>query len=146
MRPSWPRRARLRIPARLRTRAQLRTRVLVSVLAVTLVALAAFDFAAVTALRGYLLRQTDSQLQTVLNPIQGPRLRVLLQQKRKITRHLLPIVGQYYVAFVPGKGQTVIFEQAGSGLVPPIAGGLRVRRAGHAQTVTSDRGTPSCAC
>jgi hypothetical protein len=83
MRPSWPRRAQLRIPARLRTRAQLRTRVLVSVLAVTLVALAAFDFAAVTVLRGYLLRQTDSQLQTVLSPMQGPRLRALLQESER---------------------------------------------------------------
>jgi two-component system OmpR family sensor kinase len=41
---------------------------------------------------------------------------------------------------VTGKGQTVIFEQAGSGLAPPIADWLRARRAGHAQTVTSDRG------
>jgi len=46
-------------------RAQLRTRVLAGVLAVTLIALAAFDFAAVTGLRHYLLGQTDSQLQAV---------------------------------------------------------------------------------
>ena len=55
MRPRGPRRA------------QLRTRVLAGVLAVTLVALAGFDFAAVTALRGYLVGQTDSRLQTVLS-------------------------------------------------------------------------------
>ena len=48
-------------------RAQLRTRVLAGVLAVTLVALVAFDVAAVTALRGYLVGQTDSQLQNVLS-------------------------------------------------------------------------------
>lgn len=53
------------MPGRLR-RAQLRTRVLAGVLAITLVAIAAFDVTAVTALRGYLLGQTDSQLQNVL--------------------------------------------------------------------------------
>ncbi|HWG63384.1 MAG TPA: HAMP domain-containing sensor histidine kinase [Streptosporangiaceae bacterium] len=47
--------------------AQLRTRVLAGVLAVTLIALVAFDFAAVTSLRGYLLNQTDSRLQQVLD-------------------------------------------------------------------------------
>ena len=40
---------------------------LLGVLAVTLVALVAFDVAAVTALRGYLIGQTDQQLQEVLS-------------------------------------------------------------------------------
>jgi two-component system, OmpR family, sensor kinase len=52
---------------RLPRRAKLRTRVLLGVLAVTLVALVAFDVAAVTALRGYLLSQTDQQLRQVLS-------------------------------------------------------------------------------
>jgi two-component system, OmpR family, sensor kinase len=47
--------------------AKLRTRVLLGVLAVTLVALVAFDFSAVAALRGYLLSQTDGQLRSVLS-------------------------------------------------------------------------------
>ena len=47
-------------------RPQLRTRVLAGVLLITVVALVAFDVAAVTALRGYLLGQTDSRLQNVL--------------------------------------------------------------------------------
>ncbi len=51
---------------RLRGPARLRTRVLVGVVAVTLVALAAFDLVAVTALRGYLLGQADAQLKGVL--------------------------------------------------------------------------------
>jgi two-component system OmpR family sensor kinase len=46
--------------------AKLRTRVLAGVLLVTLVALAAFDIAGVTALRSYLIGQTDSQLRNVL--------------------------------------------------------------------------------
>src|SRR6266700_3089651 len=47
--------------------AQLRTRVLVGVLSITLVALAAFDFAAVTGLHRYLLSHTDAQLDSVLS-------------------------------------------------------------------------------
>ena len=47
-------------------RAQLRTRVLAGVLAITVLALVAFDFAAVGALRRYLLGHTDAQLQSVL--------------------------------------------------------------------------------
>jgi two-component system, OmpR family, sensor kinase len=47
-------------------RALLRTRVLVGVLLVTLVALAAFDVAGVTALRTYLIGQTDSGLRQVI--------------------------------------------------------------------------------
>ena len=44
-------------------------------LLITVVALVAFDVAAVTALRGYLLGQTDSRLQTVLSlyrPVNRP--------------------------------------------------------------------------
>ena len=55
-------------------RPRLRTRVLVGVLAVTLGALAAFDVAAVAALRGYLIGRTDSQLREVLalyKPLMG---------------------------------------------------------------------------
>ena len=57
-----------RHPALLRRlgRAQLRTRVLAGVLLIMLAALVAFDFAAVTALRGYLLGHTDEQLQEVV--------------------------------------------------------------------------------
>jgi two-component system, OmpR family, sensor kinase len=50
-------------------RAGLRTEVLVGVLAVTLIALAGFDVAAVTALRGYLLTETDSQLAHAIPPV-----------------------------------------------------------------------------
>jgi two-component system OmpR family sensor kinase len=56
-------------------RPQLRTRVLAGVLLITVVALVAFDVAAVTALRRYLLSQTDSRLQTVLSlyrPVNRP--------------------------------------------------------------------------
>jgi two-component system, OmpR family, sensor kinase len=60
--PDWHAILTLRHPRQ----AQLRTRVLAGVLAVTVIALVAFDFAAVGALRRYLLGHTDAQLQTVL--------------------------------------------------------------------------------
>jgi two-component system, OmpR family, sensor kinase len=62
-RPDWHAILTLQRPRR----AQLRTRVLAGVLAVTVIALVAFDFAAVGALRRYLLGHTDAQLQTVLS-------------------------------------------------------------------------------
>ncbi|HEY3866798.1 MAG TPA: HAMP domain-containing sensor histidine kinase [Actinocrinis sp.] len=58
-------------------RPQLRTRVLAGVVSIALIALAAFDFAAVTALRQYLLDKTDSSLETVL-ALTRPRLETLL--------------------------------------------------------------------
>jgi two-component system OmpR family sensor kinase len=58
--------ATVRTQLRRARRAKLRTRVLLGVLGVTLVALVAFDVAAVTALRGYLMNQTDNQLRAVL--------------------------------------------------------------------------------
>jgi two-component system OmpR family sensor kinase len=61
-RPDWHAVLTLQRPRR----AQLRTRVMAGVLAVTVIALVAFDFAAVGALRRYLLGHTDAQLQTVL--------------------------------------------------------------------------------
>jgi two-component system, OmpR family, sensor kinase len=69
--PDWAGRARNRLGA---ARIRLRTRVLAGVLAVTLAALVAFDIAAVTALRGYLTGQTDSQLREVLSVYQHARL------------------------------------------------------------------------
>src|SRR5262249_45612868 len=55
-------------------RARLRTKVLAGVLAVTLIALVGFDIAAVAALRGYLVGQTDSQLREVLSVYQHVKL------------------------------------------------------------------------
>jgi two-component system, OmpR family, sensor kinase len=57
---------RLRLPGLPRW-ALLRTRVLASVLLLTLLVLAAFDVAAISALRSYLLGKTDAQLHDVLN-------------------------------------------------------------------------------
>ncbi len=62
-RPDWHAILTLQRPRR----AQLRTRVLAGVLAVTVIALVAFDFAAVGALRRYLVGHTDAQLRAVLS-------------------------------------------------------------------------------
>jgi two-component system, OmpR family, sensor kinase len=104
-------------------RAQLRLRVLAGVVAIALTALVAFDIAAVTVLRGYLLTQTDETLQAVLTVTQ-PRLPVLLPPSQapagaaQWTTSISPvtqvqdhsIVGDYDVAYVPAHGTGVILE------------------------------------
>jgi two-component system OmpR family sensor kinase len=118
----------------------LRTRVLAGVVLITLIALVGFDLAAVTALRGYLLNQTDSQLASVTNEFVGPRLQAVLPPARRRAPPPPPglqrVIGQVYVAFLSGHRKIVIL-----GVVPafvprlppgllPLAYGQRV------QTVT----------
>jgi hypothetical protein len=55
-----------RLPSALAARNQLRVRVLAGVVAVTLAALAAFDFTAVTTMRHNLYQQTQNQLSAVI--------------------------------------------------------------------------------
>src|SRR5437588_6040103 len=57
-------------PFRRVVRGRLRLRALFAVVVVTLAVLVAFDFAAVTALRGYLMNQTDSALRTAGSLVQ----------------------------------------------------------------------------
>jgi two-component system, OmpR family, sensor kinase len=141
-------------------RPQLRTRVLAGVLLITVVALVAFDAAAVTALRRYLLTQTDSRLQTVLSlyrPVQV-RMRSQLPKAAAVPgAHRLPpaqvrvnwmiagprvrlsppVLAQYYVGFVSVHGQRG-FVVGNPRLVPQLPPGLQVHAAGpRAQTVTS---------
>ena len=99
-------------------RGRLRTKVVAGVLAITLVVLAVFDFAAITALRKYLVSQTDVTLKSALAQTQ-PRLTDLLPASRKPGNTLsLPVVGEYYIAFVPTKG-AVVNLQGGPGIAPP---------------------------
>jgi two-component system OmpR family sensor kinase len=83
-------------------RAQLRTRVLAGVLAVTVIALVAFDFAAVGALRRYLLGHTDTQLQTVLNLYRPMTITLPTRGNWTITRRLPNVSGQSHLP--PGAG------------------------------------------
>ncbi|HEV3287510.1 MAG TPA: ATP-binding protein [Streptosporangiaceae bacterium] len=144
-------------------RAQLRIQVLVGVVLVTLVALAAFDLAAVTALHGYLLARTDGQLRTVQGqyraqgvaqsaplPFGVPRQVVLRGRpvgpapksswtKTVVGPHLvLPgTLGQYYVVWVSPHGSRV-FVHGNPALVPLLPPNLAALAAGRrAQTVAS---------
>jgi len=144
-------------------RPQLRTRVLVGVLLITLVALVAFDVAAVTALRGYLLNQTDRQMQTVLGlyrpldmNIYGRLTRRPAQLKvstpprstpvRQVViigpRLRLPgILGAYYVVFVSGHRKAKALVIGNTDLRPRLHLALPAPAAyQHAQTVTSFNG------
>jgi two-component system OmpR family sensor kinase len=135
-------------------RGQLRTRVVAGVLLITLLALAAFDFAAVTALRGYLLSQTDSQLQTVLTgrspanlPLitKGFRIAAGQPSDRKSAARWQPtrlpsVLDQYYVVFVSGNGPRLIVN-GDPNLVPRLPADLAaIAAARRAQTVVSRNG------
>jgi len=118
----------------------LRLRVMAGVVAVTLVALAAFDVGAVLMTRDYLLAQTDSSLHLALSVTQ-PKLTSLLadgvpapapttpsrevptalgdtrqqrtrpQSQPHIARSKSPaLVGNFEIAFVPRRGSAVILE------------------------------------
>ena len=144
-------------------RAQLRIQVLVGVVLVTLVALAAFDLAAVAALHGYLLARTDGQLRTVQGQYRaqgvvqsvpvppGVPRQVFLPgrpvgppqksswAKTVVGPHLmLPgTLGQYYVAWVSPRGSRV-FVHGNPALVPLLPPNLAALAAGRrAQTVVS---------
>src|ERR1700691_335973 len=100
-------------------RGKLRVQVLVAVLTITLVGLAMFDIAAVTALRKYLLTQTDATLQSVLDQTQR-RLPTLLPESRRVTWQVeMPVAGAYYISFVPISGK-VVNLQRGPGPKPSI--------------------------
>jgi hypothetical protein len=148
MMPRRPRRRRLRI------------RVLAGVPAVTLVALVAFDIAAVTALRGYLLNQADARLQAVLslyrvnfrpvsagaNPNSFIRKRVERPAGGPVRQRVIAgpfvlapgILGQFCVATVSPSGPRLVFVHGNSSLVPRLPADLARHR--QAQTVASRNG------
>ncbi len=106
-------------------RGKLRTKVVAGVVAITLAVLAVFDFAAVTALKKYLVGQTDVTLQSALT-VTKPRLNQLLPalNKARVVRDgvvqwsSFPSVGAYTIEWVPAKG-AVVDLQGGPGLTPP---------------------------
>jgi two-component system OmpR family sensor kinase len=95
-----------------RRRGKLRTKVVAGVLAIVIAVLAVFDFTAVTALRRYLITQTDANLNSALRPIQ-PRLGELLPEYRNPGATTgIPAFGAYSIEFVPARG-TVVNSQSG---------------------------------
>jgi two-component system, OmpR family, sensor kinase len=133
--------------------------VLLGVLGVTLVALVAFDVAAVTALRGYLLSQTDQQLRQVLSlyrvlPMRD-RVRPLhrnasppqlaTKPRKKITgpRAVLPgALGQFDVVTVNHSRQ-MLSIMGGPQLQPrmPLPNLAELARSQTAVTLTGQDGT-----
>jgi two-component system OmpR family sensor kinase len=92
--------------------------VLIGVLVITLGTLAVFDVAAVTALRTYLVKQTDGTLQSALANTRS-QLPELLPAFRKPDQAVnVPLFGSYYIAFVPSRG-AVVNLQAGPGVDVP---------------------------
>ncbi len=98
------------------SRPKLRTQVLAGVLTITLIVLAAFEFTAVDALRRYLVGQTDSRLQKVLTVTQQ-QLNLLIPAATSDLPRQVPVLGDYYVAFVPSNGPVVTLEE-GPGPAP----------------------------
>jgi two-component system, OmpR family, sensor kinase len=112
-------------------RVQLRLKVMAGVVVVTLVALVAFDVAAVTTMRRYLLGQTDSNLQGALT-LTEPRLDALLSGGVRPGRpgggHATPaqfrpspgervtaLPGAFAIAFLPFRGAQVDLQVAANG-------------------------------
>jgi two-component system OmpR family sensor kinase len=137
-------------------RARLRTRVLIGVLAVTLVALVAFDVAAVTALRGYLLSQTDQRLQNVLSLYRVLRIPQPFSQVHRRTSNTVSTprkvisgpslrlpgaLGQFEVVTPSHRGPTVSVR-GGPDLVPRLPPDLgTLARTRQAVTVPSRDGS-----
>jgi two-component system, OmpR family, sensor kinase len=150
---------RTRKPRRL----QLRTRVLAGVLSVTILALVAFDFAAVNGLRGYLVSQTDSRLGGVLSLYRPLSVSLPPATQARIAPHFvrayvhgesrptqLKIVGPrvqvpaalgiYWVSWVGAKGPRT-FVAGNTALKPKLPPNLKAIAAGRsARTVASLHG------
>jgi two-component system, OmpR family, sensor kinase len=126
-----------------RRRLQLRTRVLAGVLAVTVVVFVAFDAVAVAELRRYLVNRVDNTLQTVL-ALSSPHLDRLFYEAGtgRPTPVLQAGLGTYnYLAFVPDRGSTVVFD-AEPGVAPEFPADLTRLAASHqARTVAARSGS-----
>lgn len=144
---------------------QLRTRVVAGVVAVTLVALASFDFAAITALRGYLIGQTNAQLGRVLHlyrpvtvtigagplrrqvrqpvpaGVQWPSPAAVRQTVIDGPRLFLPgALGEYSVKWVPGHGRGGTFVRS-PGLLAKLPSNLQaIAVHGRLQTLVGPDG------
>ncbi len=129
---SHSRLSRTLAPLRRLPRVRLRLKVMAGVVAVTLVALAAFDLAAVATMRRYLLAQTDSSLQSALT-LTVPKVGSLLSSQppvrvagnpRPVQVRLGPtspgskfpsFPGAFDMVFLPIHGNQVILQIAATG-------------------------------
>jgi two-component system, OmpR family, sensor kinase len=108
------------------TRPKLRIQVLAGVLAVTLVALAAFDVIAVTALHRYLIGQSGQRLQAALTVAQ-PKVNVIIRTERTT-----PVPGAYTIVLVPqGKTKRPVVLEYGQAALAQIRPPVVQVAAGH---------------
>jgi two-component system, OmpR family, sensor kinase len=139
---------------------QLRLRVMAGVVAVTLLALAAFDVGAVTTMRRYLLTQTDSSLHGALT-LTVPRLRAILDGSPGPGLAARPVQvmpppggwirslpGAFDMTFVPVRGRQVALQvSAGAGprgpnwVLSPKAAKVAVQPGPHTVLWTRDLGS-----
>ena len=143
-------------------RAQLRLRVMAGVVAITLVALVAFDVAAVATMRRNLLTQTDSDLHVALT-LTVPRLPALLGVQASVGQQpqvalggpqservsgpprYWVVPGAFDITFLPERGRQVALQAAANGAVgaagwhlSPTAAKVAVKPGPH--TVIAPRG------
>ncbi|MBV9450841.1 MAG: HAMP domain-containing histidine kinase [Streptosporangiaceae bacterium] len=100
-------------------RIRLRTQVLAGVLSITLLALVAFDIAAVSELHRYLVGRTNSNLRTTLTMIQ-PQLDLMVADALASGNRQTALPGGYDIAFLPaGQTHPVVLERSfGNAAVP----------------------------
>jgi two-component system OmpR family sensor kinase len=114
-------------------RAQLRLKVMAGVVIVTLVALVAFDVAAVNVMRRNLLSQTDANLQVALTltkpmlaRILGPPPGQVFQQGRAVAAgaavplsrkapNFIALAGAFDMVFLPSRGAQIMLQEAAGG-------------------------------
>jgi hypothetical protein len=87
------------------------------VLVIVIAALAVFDFIAVSALRQYLIAQTDGNLSSALQQTQLKLTKLLPEYRNLSVTVDTPVFGQYAIEFVPVKGASVTL-QGGGGSAP----------------------------
>ena len=102
-------------------RITLRLRVMAGAVVITLIALAAFDIAAVSTMRSYLLGTTRANLQQALT-VTAPRLDVLLPafSVSRMPNGAMAasyVIGEYSVVYRPAHGQRIVL-QYGAGFGP----------------------------
>jgi two-component system, OmpR family, sensor kinase len=134
-------------------RGKLRTKVVAGVVAITVAVLAIFDLAAVTALRKYLIGQTDGTLTSALTATQ-PRLTAILPALRReqIAKAQIaqanfavggfPAIGGYTIEWVPAKGSVVNLQVqgGGAGFAVPATAVLRAKAAALAAVAATPGG------
>jgi two-component system, OmpR family, sensor kinase len=118
---------------------KLRTQVLAGVLLITLGALAVFDVAAVTAVRTYLIDQANVTLKSALSSTR-PQLHELLPAYRRLgPTTQVPTFGEYYIAFVPARGQVVNLQGVPGLKLPNVSAEAAANIGGPRQVQTGDR-------